>query len=246
VVAKVAVVTGGSRGIGRAIALKLAANGADVVAVARRLEALGPLGEEVRGLGREFLPVAADLAEPAGVTLLAETVWDWHGKVEILINAAGVLVRKPEAEITIEEWDLTFALNVRAPFLLIRRLGDRMHESGGGAIVNVASIAGERVTGAPAPYQASKGALIQLTRFFANRLAPVVRVNAVGPGYVRTDLSKDWLATPENEAWVESRTPLARIATPEEVAGPVAFLASDDASFITGQHLLVDGGWSIG
>jgi NAD(P)-dependent dehydrogenase (short-subunit alcohol dehydrogenase family) len=243
--AGVAVVTGASRGIGHAIALRLATAGANVVGVARNLDALDPLGAQIRGLGRDFLPVAADLTEPAGAAEAAETAWEWRGNVEVLINAAGMLVRKPEAAITTEEWDLTIALNVRAPFLLMQQLGGRMYEYGGGAIVNVASVAGERVTGAPAPYQASKAALIQLTRFFANRLAPRVRVNAVGPGYVRTDLSQDWLALPENKAWVESRTPLGRIATPEEVAGPVAFLASNEAAYITGQHLLVDGGWSI-
>ena len=94
------------------------------------------------------------------------------------------------------------------------------------------------------PYRATKAGLIQLTRYYAAKLAPRVRVNAVGPGYVRTDPSRDWLAVPENEAWVESRTPMGRIATPEDVAGPVAFLVSDDAAYITGQHL-VDGGWSI-
>jgi len=244
-VAGVAVVTGASRGIGRAIAIRLATDGTDIVAIARDVDAMRPLGEEIRGIGRDFLPLEADLTDPARAAAVVEDSWEWRGQVDILVNAAGMLIRKPEAEITAREWDLTFALNLRAPFLLIQQIGGRMYEAGGGAIVSVASIAGERVTGAPAPYQASKAALIQLTRFFAKRLAPRVRVNAVGPGYVRTDLSQAWLAVPENEAWVKSRTPMGRIATPEEVAGPVAFLASNEAAYITGQHLLVDGGWSI-
>jgi 2-deoxy-D-gluconate 3-dehydrogenase len=242
---RVAVVTGASRGIGKAIALRLAADGADIVGVARDLGALDQLDRRVTSLGRRFLALGTDLATPEG-TGAAGHAWEWQGRVDILVNAAGVLVRKPEAEVDVADWDLTFALNVRAPFLLIQDLGTRMFDRGSGSIVNVASIAGERVTGAPAPYQASKAAVIHLTRFYARRLAPHVRVNAVGPGYVDTDLSKNWLAVPENREWVEGRTPLGRIATPEDVAGPVAFLVSDEAAYITGQHLLVDGGWSIG
>lgn len=243
--AGVAVVTGASRGIGKAIAIRLAAEGADIVGVARDLGALDQLGREVTSLGRRFLALGADLATPEGTGTVGNA-WQWQGRVDILVNAAGILVRKPDAEVDVADWDHTFALNVRAPFLLIRYLGTRMFDRGSGSIVNVASIAGERVTGAPAPYQASKAAMIQLTRFYAKRLAPNVRVNAVGPGYVDTDLSKNWLAVPENRKWVEGRTPLGRVATPEDVAGPVAFLVSDEAAYITGQHLLVDGGWSIG
>lgn len=241
----VAVVTGASRGIGRAVALALAREGADIVAVARDAGALHQLTEEVTGTGRRCLGVAADLSSPDGPGAASEKAWAWQGGVSILINAAGTLIRKPEAVLDVAEWDLTFALNVRAPFLLMQHLGTRMYENGGGCVVNVASLAGEAVTGAPAPYQGSKAALIQLTRFFAVRLAPRVRVNAVGPGYVRTDLTKEWLAVPENEKWVESRTPLARVAVTDEIAGPVVFLASDAAAYITGQHLLVDGGWSV-
>jgi NAD(P)-dependent dehydrogenase (short-subunit alcohol dehydrogenase family) len=241
----VALVTGASRGIGRAVALRLAAGGSDILGVARDAGSLSSLAAEVAQRGGEFLPIAADLTDPAAVREASEAAWSWRGKVDALVNAAGMLIRKPEGEISDVEWDLTLALNVRAPFLLLEDLGRRMYEAGAGSVVNVASIAGERVTGAPAPYQLSKAALIQLTRFYAARLAPRVRVNAVGPGYVRTHLSEDWLADPANEEWVESRTPLGRIATPDDIAGPVAFLLSEDASYVTGQHLLVDGGWSV-
>lgn len=242
----IAVVTGASRGIGRAIAVKLATEGTDVVGVGRSAASLESLGREIGALGRDFLAVEADLTQPEAATSVVEQAWRWRGRIDSLVNAAGMLVRKPEAELAIAEWDLTFALNARAPFLLIQQLGPRMYEAGSGAIVSVASIAGERVTGAPAPYQASKAALLQLTRFFAKKLAPRVRVNAVGPGYVLTELSRDWLAVAENQAWVVASTPLGRVATPEDIVGPAAFLLSDDARYITGHHLLVDGGWSIG
>jgi NAD(P)-dependent dehydrogenase (short-subunit alcohol dehydrogenase family) len=239
-------VTGASRGIGRAIALRLAQGGSNVIGVSRDGRALAELGVEVEARGRQFIAIEADLSDGSELSEAVESAWAWRGSVDVLVNAAGVLIRKPEVETSVAEWDQTIAINVRAPFLLIRDVGQRMYDAGRGAIVNVTSIAGERVTGAPAPYQASKAALIQLTRFFAVKLAPHVRVNAVGPGYVRTELSADWLANRENEMWVESRTPLGRIAIPGDIAAPVAFLASDEARYITGQHLLVDGGWSAG
>jgi NAD(P)-dependent dehydrogenase (short-subunit alcohol dehydrogenase family) len=242
----IAVVTGASRGIGRAIAVRLATEGADVVGVARSVASLESLGAEIRALGRDFLLVEADLARPEAPAQVADEAFRWRGRIDSLVSAAGMLVRKPEADLSIDEWDVTFALNVRAPFALIQHLGPRMYEAGGGAIVSVASIAGERVTGAPAPYQASKAALIQLTRFFAKSLAPRVRVNAVGPGYVFTEFTREWLAVAENQAWVVAHTPLGRVATPEDIVAPVAFLLSEGARYITGQHLLVDGGWSVG
>ena len=241
---QVAVVTGATGGIGSAICRALADQGADVVGVARDEAALERVGSDISRSGCRFQAMPADLLA-GSVSDVIERAWQWQGGVIVLVNAAGVLLRKPEAEVTVADWDATMGLNARVPFLLMRDLGARMFEAGSGAIVNVTSIAGERVTGAPAPYQASKAALIQLTRFFAKRFAPRVRVNAVGPGYVDTDLSHDWLADPANRSWVAERTPLARLGRADEIAAVTSFLASDGASYITGQHLLVDGGWSV-
>lgn len=241
---EVALVTGASRGIGRAVCEALADEGADIIAVARDATLLEALSARLSDRGRQALPLPTDLAS-ASIPELVEQAWRWQGRVTLLVNAAGVLIRKPEGEISAAEWDRTFHVNARIPFLLMEELGGRMFDQERGSIVNVASIAGERVTGAPAPYQASKAALIQLTRFYAKRLAPHVRVNAVGPGYVETELSRRWLAEPANRRWVEERTPLGRVAQPDEVARVVAFLASDHARYVTGHHMLVDGGWSI-
>lgn len=241
---RVAVVTGATHGIGREIALGLAHDDVDIVGVARSEDDLARLGKVIEDLGGHFLGVAADLSLTENVTSTAAQAWGWQERVDVLINAAGVLIRKSDVELEGADIDRTLALNVRAPMILMESLGSRMGGAGGGSIVNVTSLAGVRVTKAPAPYQASKSALIQLTRYYAVRLAPAVRVNAVSPGYIRTRLTQPWLAKPGNEEWVIEHTPLARVGTPQDVAGPVLFLVSSAAGYVTGQHLLIDGGWS--
>lgn len=240
----VALVTGASRGIGRAIALGLAAAGADIVGVARDTTALKSLGEEITATGRDFHAVPADLGQVAEIPAAGTAAWDWRGRVDILVNAAGMMIRGDPLDVTPPEWDEVFGLNVRGAFFLTQAVGARMLAGQGGTIVNVTSVAGELTTRASAPYSASKAALIQLTRVLAVRWAPRVRVNAVGPAYVRTSLNTEWFADPENNAYVAGRTPLGRAAFPEEVVGAVVFLASPAAAYVTGQHLLVDGGWS--
>jgi 2-deoxy-D-gluconate 3-dehydrogenase len=240
----VALVTGASRGIGKAIGLAMAAAGADVIGVARSVEGLKALGEEVAERGREFLSVPADLADVDSIRAAVQRACAWKGAVTILVNAAGTMVRREVLEVTPSDWDEVFGVNVRGTFFLTQAIARRMLENGGGAVVNIASVAAEVTTGASAPYSASKAALVQLTRVLAIRLAPSVRVNAVGPAYIRTELNSEWLEKDRNREWVEERTPLGRVGDPSDVTGAVVFLASPEASYITGQHLLVDGGWT--
>ncbi len=240
----VAVVSGASRGIGRAIALAVAGAGADIIGIARGAEGLATLGEEVAKLGRDFLALQADLSDVGSLFSSAERARSWKGRVNTLVNAGGTMVRREVLEVSPSDWDEVFTVNVRGTFFLTQALARQMLEDGGGSVVNVTSVAAEVTTGASAPYSASKAALVQLTRVLAIRLAPTVRVNAVGPAYIRTDLSSEWLEKDSNRQWVVDRTPLGRVGEPDDVAGAVVFLASPAASYITGQHLLIDGGWT--
>jgi NAD(P)-dependent dehydrogenase (short-subunit alcohol dehydrogenase family) len=241
----VALVSGASRGIGRAIALDLAAAGYHVVAAARSAGALADVAAEIEALGRSALALPADLAAVASLPGVAEQAFGWRGRLDVLVNAAGVIVRSGPLEVTPEDWDAVFDVNVRGTFFLTREIGRRMLEAGGGSIVTVTSLAGEVPTRAALGYQASKAALIQLTRALAVQWAPTVRVNAVAPGYVRTDLNAGWLADEENLGYVLGNTPLGRVGEPPDVASAVRFLASPAAAYVTGQNLRVDGGWSV-
>ncbi len=239
-----ALVTGASRGIGRAVALGLARAGCDLIGLARGKQALDDLGLEVAAIGRRYLALPADLAEAGELEAVAAQAWSWSGGVDVLVNVAGIIVRTDPPAVSPEDWDRTFAVNVRGPFFLTQAIGARMLAAGGGSIVNLASVAGEHVTRASLSYQASKAALLQLTRGLAVRWAPSVRVNAVGPGYVRTDLNSAWLDQPANRDYVLGNTPLGRVGEPADVVGAVTFLASPAAAYVTGQHLRIDGGWS--
>jgi 2-deoxy-D-gluconate 3-dehydrogenase len=240
-----ALVTGCSRGIGRAVALALARAGADIVGVSSRLGADG--GEpaaELAATGRRFTPLPCDLGDRAALAGLVRDLDEAGQRIDILINNAGLIRRAPAAEHSDADWDAVIDVNLTAPFLLTRELGRRMVARGRGKIVFVASVlsvqGGLNVPG----YAASKGGVVQLTRAFANEWAAQgVNVNAVAPGYVRTANTAELQDDPERSAQLMARVPAGRWGRPEDIADPVVFLCSDAARFMHGALVPVDGGW---
>jgi len=243
----VAVVTGGSRGIGRAAAEALAAAGARIV-VADRDEPAGAAAAQVMSAaGTPSQAIAVDIAREDQVDALFAEVLRREGRLDVLVNNAGAAIRKPATELPLEDWDKVVAVNMTGTFLCARAAARHMIAAGkGGAIVNVASIMGLSGGGLypNISYQTTKGAIVNMTRALAVEWAPQnIRVNAIAPTYVRTEFIAPILANPELVQKIEAMTPLRRLAEPEEVAAAILFLASPAAAMITGHTLPVDGGF---
>ena len=242
---RTAVVTGGSSGIGRSMAGALGRAGARVVLVARRP---GPLEETVTELtadGVEAGVVAADLADRAALAAAATTIISRYGPPDILVNAAGVNRRPPLDDLTEEDWDVTLAANLTAPFLLGQRFGPAMAARGWGRIINVVSQQAFRAYGNSGAYGAAKAGLVGLTRSQAEAWsARGVCCNAVAPGVVHTPLTEPVFADPEKVATHARRTMIGRNGVPEDFAGCAVYLASAASAAVTGQTLFVDGGYS--
>jgi NAD(P)-dependent dehydrogenase (short-subunit alcohol dehydrogenase family) len=242
---RAALVTGASRGIGRAIALGLAQAGASVAVAARGGERCKEVAEEIRERGGDAIGVAFDLADPDSHAPLLDAVTAAFGRLDILVNNGAILKPHFLERVTADELDLLHHTNVRGPVLLSRLAFPRLAASGHGAIVNLAAVAGHRPMKGLGAYGASKAALISWTRVMAQEWTPQgVRVNGLTPGSVATDMILP--ADPERRerfvAELAAQNLFGRIAEPEEMVGPVLFLASDAASFMTGQILVVDGG----
>lgn len=244
---KVAIVTGGTRGIGRAITKGLAKNGADVVPSSRTAEDVHAAAELVRDQGSDTIEVKADISDPEDVQALIEQTKTELGGIDIVVNNAGInpdnALGRPE-DVTPEAYDQTININLEAAFRVCQTAAEELHNATGGTVINIASIGG--VVGLPRqhPYVASKHGLVGLTKSIALDWAPEVRVNAVAPGYVETELVEDLQQNEKLRKSIERRTPLNRFAVPDEISGPVVFLASDAATFVTGEILSVDGGWT--
>ncbi len=240
---RLAVVTGAGQGIGREIALALAAAGARVVVLDRNPDTGTAVADEIDGT---FIEV--DVTDARAVGAAARTILEANSRIDILVNNAGIVRNTPAESTTDEDWTDVFRVNVDGVFWCCREFGRVMLDQGGGAIVNIASMSGI-VVNRPQPqaaYNASKAAVIMLTKSLAAEWAGRgVRVNAVAPGYVATDLTLKGMSNPEwREEWLRS-TPLGRVAEPSEVAPAVLYLASDASSYVTGSVLVIDGGYSV-
>jgi gluconate 5-dehydrogenase len=242
---RVAVVTGGNSGIGRGMAGALGRAGAAVVLLARREPALRDTAAAMEKAGCAAGWVAADLGDRAALYRAAEDAAAVFGEPDILVNAAGVNLRPPLAELTLQQWDATRAVNLDAPFLLGQRYGPGMAERGWGRILNVASQQAFRAFGNSGGYGASKAGIVGLTRSQAEAWSRYgVCCNAVAPGFVRTPLTEPVFADPERPAALAARTMVGRNGEVDDFDGMTVFLAGPAARYVTGQTLFVDGGFS--
>lgn len=244
---KVALVTGASSGIGRASALALAKQGATVVVAARRIDRLTDLAKEIVMMGREALPVMMDVTKKETIISAVAKTMEMYGRLDILINNAGVAEFAPFLELTEEQWDKTIDTNLKGYFLVAQASAHEMAKHNWGRIVNIASIASGGVgVGFPsvAHYCASKGGVVAMTEAMAIELAPMgILVNCIGPGVIETEMTEDLLKDPKQAEGLLARAPLKRAGKPEEIASAVVFLSSEEASYTTGATLYIDGGW---
>jgi NAD(P)-dependent dehydrogenase (short-subunit alcohol dehydrogenase family) len=242
---KTALVTGGNQGLGKAFAFGLAEAGAKVAIAGRSAERNTQTATEAKAAGYDFLTITADITDDLQITRMKDEAITGLGSIDILVNNAGTCHHNPSFDVTDNEWDDVFNLNVRALWKVSLAVGGHMREKGSGSIVNIGSMSGlivNRPQWQPA-YNASKAAVHHLTKSLAVEWAPFsIRVNAVAPGYVKTEMAP--VDRPEFQRyWVED-APQQRFALPEEIAPSVVFLASDAASFITGSVLVADGGYT--
>ncbi|MFC9928426.1 SDR family NAD(P)-dependent oxidoreductase [Streptomyces sp. NPDC127190] len=243
---RVALVTGGSSGIGRAIAEALALAGAQVVVVARGKEQLAATVEELRAAGGRADWVSGDLTDRAGVRAAAEEAAGVFGEPDILVNSAGINLRPPMNELDEDVWDTTMAVNLTAPFLLGQRFGPGMAERGFGRIIHITSQQAHRAFVQSGAYGVSKGALESLARSQAEAWSPHgVTVNTLVPGFVMTPLNRRLSSDPERVAALAARTMTGRNGLAEDFAGAAVFLASRASAYLTGQSICVDGGFSV-
>jgi NAD(P)-dependent dehydrogenase (short-subunit alcohol dehydrogenase family) len=241
---KVALVTGGGRGLGRTMAVALASAGADLVLVGRTAVDLEDAATAITGMGREALTVTADVTRPEQVEAMVAATLSGFGRIDILVNNAGMNIRKSVIDYGIDDWDEIIGLNLRGYFLVARAVGRHMVERRYGRVINVTSILAAIGLPNQGGYASSKGAITQLSKVMAIEWAPYnVTVNCLGPTYFETDMTRPLYQDPERKTFIESRTPMGRWGQPDELAGAVIFLASDASGFITGQTLFVDGGW---
>jgi 2-deoxy-D-gluconate 3-dehydrogenase len=240
---KVALVTGGSRGLGFGMAVALAEAGADIISI-QRTSSSEALAERVTSMGRQFLPLVFDIGSETAAQEALDAVLSRFGRIDILVNNAGIQRRAPAVEFSIEDWDSVINVNLRAVFLFCQVFGKQMLRQGYGKIINIASLLSVQGGITIPAYTASKHAIAGLTKALCNEWAGRgVNVNAIAPGYMDTDLNVALRANPERNRQISGRIPAGRWGKPEDMAGAVVFLASSASDYLHGHLLVVDGGW---
>ncbi len=241
---KVAIVTGSRRGIGKAIALELAKNGANVVVSDINLEEQKQVVKEIKELGQKALAIKADVTSNKEVENMVQKTIDTFGKIDILVNNAGVFVQKPFQEMTEKDWDKVLDVNLKGNFLCTKAVSKHMIKQESGKIISIASIAGEVGFRGSSAYCASKAGIVNLTKELALELAPKnINVNAIAPGVIKTKMTESMLADKKQRKALMNNIPFNRVGEPEDIGKAALFLASSDSDYITGHTLVVDGGW---
>jgi NAD(P)-dependent dehydrogenase (short-subunit alcohol dehydrogenase family) len=243
----VAIVTGGSKGIGREIALAFAEAGADVVVCSRALDGqLEAVAGEIRKLGRRSLAIPTDITQKVSIDNMVKRTLDEFSVIDILVNNAGILVVTPFLEHSEEIWDLVIDTNLKGSLLCSQAVVKKMIDQKKGNIINMSSIRGLRAGRDRVAYCVSKAGVIMMTQVMALELAPYhIRVNAIAPGWIKTQLNERLWRDPGNRKKIEATVPLGHLAESDTIAGAALFLASDVSSYITGHTLAVDGGFTI-
>lgn len=247
VVGKVVLVSGGSRGIGKAIAQGFADRGARVVITGREQETLEATAREISAGDVPVRAMVCDVADSQAIPELVELVVADFGRIDTLVNSAGVNRRIPALEVTEEDYDFVVDINLKGSVLLSQAVGKHMIQQGGGSQINIGSLNTHRPLKNLLPYAVSKAGIGQLTRLLALEWGSTgVRVNGIAPGFILTDLSRKLWSNPQMKSWVDSNTPQGRLGQPEDMIGTAIFLASEASAFMTGQMLYVDGGFESG
>jgi 3-oxoacyl-[acyl-carrier protein] reductase len=240
---KVVIITGGSRGIGRAAAILMARAGADIVFdFHQNQQAAGEVVAEIQKLGRKAIAMQGNIATDEHCKAIVDRTVKEFGRIDILVNNAGIWTYAPIDEMKEDVWRETLEVNLSGLVYCTRYAVQQMKRQGSGRIINISSTAGQRGEAFHSHYAATKGAIISLTKSWASELGPQILVNCVAPGWVDTDMSADPLSRPEEYQQIVSIIPLKRVATADEIAGPILFLASDLANFMTGEVINVNGG----
>ena len=244
---RVAIVTGGGKGIGAQVARVLAAAGADVVVGGRHSDTLEAVAANIQKLGRRGLAIPADMRRVTDVRALVSRTLDTFGRIDVLVNNAGVNRTGPTLEVTEETWDSILDTNVKGMFFACQAVGPNMIGARRGKIINIGSIISAIGLGYNVPYAASKGAVLQLTRSLALEWAPHnVQVNAIGPGYVMTDQVRWLFEDPEFARKILAKQPSGRVGEVQDLDGAILFLASAASDYVTGQMIFVDGASAAG
>ncbi len=247
VAGQVVLVSGGSRGIGRAIAQGFAEREAQVIITGREIASLEKTAAEISGGGKTVRPLVCDVARADSIASVTKQVIDDYQRIDTLVNVAGVNRRKPAIEVTEDDYDFILDINLKGAYLMSQQVGREMIKRGSGCQINIASLNTDRPLKNVLPYAMSKSALGHMTRGLAVEWGQYgVRVNALAPGFILTDLTQKLWSDENMMAWGRANTPQQRLGQPEDMVGTAIFLASPASAFMTGQILYVDGGYTAG